>query len=141
VIQLSNDAGYPGADPDYGIGPLDIGRVMDHGTSGIYDAALTSQILVAPESSSSLPEVWVTVQNQGTETLINSPVKITTPNGTKTLNVSSLLPGQTQTFRVPVQLPYNGDPVSISSSVRSAERDQDTSNNSQTNQFSRPPPK
>ena len=140
VLQLSGDAGYPGTDPDYGGGILDLGQLMNYGTAGIYDIAVTGQVLVAPEFPTGLPEVWVTIQNQGTETLINSPVNITTSAGTKNLNISSLAPGEIQTFNIPVLLPHNGDPVTLSSSVQSAEQDQDSSNNCLSDQFSREAP-
>lgn len=137
VVEITNDSGYPGSDPQYGSGVLDVGRIMDYGTAGIYDAAISSQILIQPESPTSLPEVWVTVQNQGTETLINSPVTITTPNITKNLNISSLAPGQTQTFNFPVMLPYSDEGMTINSTVISTQGDNDSSNNSQSSQFSR----
>ncbi len=140
VVQLSGDAGYPGSDPNYGNGILDLGQLMNYGTPGIYDAAITGQVLVAPEFPTGLPEVWVTIQNQGTETLINSPVTITTSAGIKNLNISSLAPGDIQTFNIPVLLPHNGDPITLSSSVQSAEQDQDPSNNSRSDQFSREAP-
>jgi len=140
VVTLSNDAGYPGSDPDYGNGILDLGRIMNYSTPGIYDAAITSQFLITPETAASLPEVWVTVQNQGTESLINSPVSITTPTGTQNLNISSLAAGKTRTFRIPVTLPYNGDAVEVTSTVQSKEGDQDQRNNSRSNYFSREAP-
>lgn len=135
VVNQANDAGLPGSDTDYGAGILDVGRVMDHGTAGIYDAAVTGQVLVPATQPNSLPTVYVTVQNQGTETLINSPVTITSPSGTQQLNVSSLSPGQTQTFQIPIAIPANGDAVTVSSSVTSTAGDQDGSNNSRSTSF------
>ena len=136
VLSLANDAGLPGSDPDFGFGILDVGRVMDNGTSGIFDAAVTGQVLVPATNSSSLPQVLVTVQNQGTETLINSPVTITSPSGTRDLNVSSLSPGETQTFQVPIAIPTNGDSVEINTTIDTSSGDQDPSNNSQSTSFS-----
>jgi len=137
VVQLSNDGGYPGNDPYYGNGTLDLGRIMDYGTTGIYDAAIASQVLILPQTSATLPEAWITVQNQGTETLINSPVSITTANRTQNLNISSLAPGQIQTFRIPVVLPYTDEAVTITSSVQTNQVDKDTSNNSRSDSFTR----
>lgn len=137
VMQYSNDAGYPGSDPQYGGGTLDIGRIMDHRTPDIYDAAITNQTVVMPEYAANLPTLMVTIQNQGTETLINSPVNIITPDGTKNLNISSLAPGQTETFEIPFLLPYNGNPVNVSSTVISQEGDKDINNNSRSNTFAR----
>lgn len=137
VIELSNDAGYPGSDADYGNGILDLGRIMDNGTSGIYDAAVTGQVLIQPTSPTALPEVWITIQNQGTETLINSPVGITSPSGNQQLNISSLAPGAIQTFKIPVNLPYNGELILVSSNVQIQESDKNADNNSRSDQFAR----
>ncbi|BDS06206.1 hypothetical protein NT6N_12460 [Oceaniferula spumae] len=137
VIGLANDAGLPGNDSDFGGGILDVGRVMQSGTPGIYDAAVTGQVLVPASSPTSLPKVLVTVQNQGTEPLINSPVTITSPSGSQQLNISSLSPGQTQTFQIPIAIPANGDPVTVSTTVTSSAGDQDSSNNSRSNSFAR----
>lgn len=136
VLNVSNDAGYPGEDTAYGNGILAMDRVMEHGTAGIYDAAVTSQILVPANDTSSIPQVLVTVQNQGTETLINSPISITSPTGTQKLNISSLAPGQIQTFPVPIILPPSGDPVSVSTSVQTLEEDKDPVNNNRSNSYS-----
>ncbi|NWK57003.1 S8 family serine peptidase [Verrucomicrobiaceae bacterium N1E253] len=136
VTQLSNDAGYPGPDAQYGEGTLDLGRVMNHDTPGIYDAAISSQLLIPANSPANLPEIWVTIQNRGTETLINSPVSITTSSGTKNLNISSLPPGDIQTFKIPVLIPYDGASTSVSSSVGTQEADSNPANNSQSASFS-----
>jgi hypothetical protein len=140
VLGVTNDAGYPGDDADYGRGILAMDRVMENGTPGIYDAAITSQVLVLPNEPTSLPQVLVTVQNQGTETLINSPISITSPTGTQTLNISSLAPGQIQTFPVSVRLPPGEGSISVNSSVQITETDKDPSNNSQNSSFTEEQP-
>ena len=136
VLSLANDAGLPGDDADFGAGTLDVGRVMENGTPGIFDAAVTGQVLVSADSSTSLPQVLVTVQNQGTETLINSPVTITSPSGTREVNVSSLSPGETQTFPIPLVVPTDGGAVQITSSIATSSTDQDISNNTRSTSFS-----
>lgn len=140
VLCLTSDAGLPGQDTQYGGGVLDLGQIMQSDTPGIYDAAVTAQHWVPADTPGSLPQVWVTVQNQGTETLINSPVEITTPEGTQQLNVSSLTPGAIQTFQIPLKLPFNGDPAVVRSSVGTQETDIDPGNNSKTESFSREAP-
>lgn len=136
VQGLSNDAGYPGSDTAYGSGILAIDRIMEYGTPGIYDAAITSQLLVPATKPSSLPQILVTIQNQGTETLINSPVQITTPTGTRSYNISSLTPGQIHSFPVPIRLPADGSPVPVSSSIQIPESDQEPENNHRSTSFS-----
>jgi len=137
VLKLGNDAGYPGTDTAYGSGILAIDRVIEHGSPGIYDAAVTSQFLVPAANNTSLPKVLVTIQNQGTETLINSPVTITTPSGSQSINISSLAAGEIQSFPVPVRLPEDGSPVAVSTSVETMEPDQEPANNSRDDRFSR----
>lgn len=138
ILRLSNDAGYPGRDAIYGNGILAIDRVMEYGTPGIYDAAVTSQLLIPASSSNSLPHILVSIQNQGTETLINSPVQITTPAGTQTINISSLAPGQIHSLPVPINLPSNGAPLPVSSSIQITEADQQPDNNSRSDRFEQP---
>ncbi|MBT8038384.1 MAG: S8 family serine peptidase [Verrucomicrobiae bacterium] len=140
VLRVTNDAGYPGDDPAYGSGILALDRVAESGTPGIYDAAISSQFLIPADDATLLPQVLVTVQNQGTETLINSLVNIVSPSGTQEVNISSLAPGQIYTIRVPVAIPSNGDPVSVNSSVQSAEVDKDTRNNSRSDSFAQDQP-
>lgn len=135
VIALSNDAGLPGPDPDYGNGILDLGRVMEAKTPHIFDAAIASQILLPPSSPNALPELWVTVQNQGTAPLINTPVTISTPSGTQHFNISSLTPGQIQTLKLPIRVPANGTPITVTSKIKPPAADNDSHNNSRTTQF------
>lgn len=139
VLGHTADAGLPNADPDFGSGILDLGQIMNHDTSGIYDAAVTGQVLVNPETPGGLPEVWVTIQNQGTETLINSPVSISSPSGEQNLNISSLAPGQTQTFQIPLNLPFNGEPATVTTQVQTSESDANASDNSRSDHFVREP--
>ena len=138
VTQNANEAGFPGSDVEYGNGILDISRVMNVGTPGIYDAAIASQVLIPPSAASGLPQVLVTVQNRGTETLINSPLTINGPSGKQTVNISSLAPGAIQTYPIPVVFPGTNNPVTISSTVQTTERDTKSSNNSKSDEFIAP---
>jgi hypothetical protein len=108
---------------------------MHSGTPGIYDAAIASQVLVSPTITSPLPQVLVTVQNRGTETLINSPLTINSPSGTQLINISSLAPGAIQTYPVSVLLPNNETQVTVSSSVQTTERDSNATNNNRSDGF------
>lgn len=107
-----NEAGAPGADPLYGGGLTDLGRVMESSTPGIVDAAVASQWVVNGTNGLTLQ---VTVQNQGTANLFNLPVQVTTPAGTQSMNVGSLTAGNTQTFEI--RVPTTSDPVTFQSSI------------------------
>jgi hypothetical protein len=135
VLKNANDSGLPGTDDAYGTGILDLGRIMHSGTPRIYDAAIASQVLVSPTITSPLPQVLVTVQNRGTETLINSPLTINSPSGTQLINISSLAPGAIQTYPVSVLLPNNENQVTVSSSVQTTERDSNATNNNRSDGF------
>lgn len=104
VMQYSNDAGIPGPDSEYGVGVLDVGRVMNRATSGIVDAAITHQRLVKSGKNGTSNEIQVTVQNRGTTVLINTLVEIKTAYGSRRFNATTLAPGAIQTFSLPVRL-------------------------------------
>lgn len=102
LFSYLNDGGSAGTDTQYGAGMPDIGRALAGKTPGIYDAAVAAQTIIAPASSTPNGQVEVLVQNRGTETLINTGVRITTPSGTVNSNITSLAPGAVRAIRVPV---------------------------------------
>ncbi len=108
VMNYSNEAGLAGPDSEYGVGILDMGRVMNRGVSGRVDAAITSQRLVKSNTSVSHDEIQVTVQNRGTTTLINTQVEITSPFGKRQFNATRIEPCAIQTFSIPIQLKAKG---------------------------------
>lgn len=119
VMKYSNDAGIPGPDSEYGVGILDLGRIMRRGIPGIVDAAITNQRIVKSTDPGANDEIQVTVQNRGTVNLINTLVEITTPFGNRQFNATTITPGSIQTFSMSVRagtLPQN-EPVRISSSL------------------------
>ena len=135
IFQNANEAGPVGQDPQYGQGSLDLGRALEYGQSGIYDIAVTSQVLGT--NSAGRPEITIIVQNQGTEPLFNSPMRIQTPSGTKDISINSLIPGQIYTTTLPLSSLTRGETAIIYSSVgtRGAEENQ-LNNNSRQNSFS-----
>ena len=135
VLELSNEAGPVGNDPQYGQGSLDLGRVLENGQSGVYDIAVTSQVLGSNSAGS--PEVTIVVQNQGTETLFNSPLRIQTPKGTTDISINSLIPGQVHTTTLPLSSLSNGEAALVySSASTSGAEDNQLGNNSRQNSFS-----
>lgn len=104
VLSKLNEAGAPGWDPVYGNGVLDMGRVMNAGVPGIYDAALASNYLAAPTADIPYPHLQVIIQNRGTAMLLNAGVKVTTPFGSMPMNITNLAPDQTHTFNIPLPL-------------------------------------
>lgn len=124
----ANEAGAPGYDPGYGAGFVDLGRVQRASGSDYTDVAIASNHFT--NSDQGHPIVQVTIENRGNTQIINAPVSVSTPSGLQQMNVTSLLPGKTQTFNIP--LPATTEGVRIESSVRVSNggADQNVSNNS-----------
>lgn len=119
VMNESNEAGIPGPDSEYGVGILNMHRVMNRGTPGIVDAAITNQRLVKSGGSGSSDEIQVTVQNRGTTILINTLVEINSPFGERKFNANMIAPGAIQTFSMPVRLSNlkKNEPITVRSSL------------------------
>lgn len=97
-----NDGGAPGTDPALGGGTIDLGRVVNAGTPGIFDAALASHWVVDPTPEKPYTQLQVTVQNRGTETLVNTGVSVSTGFITAPFNITTLAPGEIRTLTVPL---------------------------------------
>ena len=125
-----NDAGAEGGDESLGAGMPDLGRVMNRDTRGIYDAALASQRVLPPSPGNPYGQLEVLVQNRGTETLINTSVRISTPTGMVTSNITSLPVNGVRAIRVPItqsaanSLRYESR-VSVSSGLNDAKPSND----------------
>ncbi len=102
VFAYLNDAGAEGTDSLYGGGTPDLGRVLNAKTRGIYDAALASQRILPADARNPYGQVEIMVQNRGTETLINTGVRISTPTGEVVSNITSLGVNAVKTIRVPI---------------------------------------
>ncbi|HEY8960821.1 MAG TPA: S8 family serine peptidase [Luteolibacter sp.] len=105
-----DESGPAGSDDIFGGGALNLGRVIQRRISGIVDAAVASHWI----DEKGMLEV--TVQNQGTAPIYNANVEIVTASGSTPVNVSSLTPGQTQTFTVPG--PSGQAPATFQSTIR-----------------------
>ena len=105
LISYLNDGGAAGPDYALGGGTPDLGRVLNAKNRGIYDAALASQRILPPDSKNPYGQVEIMVQNRGTENLINTRVRISTPTGDVTSNITSLAVNAVKTIRVPISQP------------------------------------
>lgn len=117
IMKNSDEAGLPGPDSEYGVGILNMARVLNRQIRGIVDAAITDQRIVP--SAGSNAELEVTVQNRGTAVLVNTLVEISTPIGTRQFNATTIAPGAIQTFSMPIRLsglPKN-EPLQVTSKV------------------------
>jgi hypothetical protein len=103
-----NDGAAAGSDPQLGAGMPDIGRVLNSGTRGIYDAALASHRILPPDGGNPYGQIEILVQNRGTETLINTAVEVSTGGGVVSTNLTTLAPGAVHTVRIPISQPPVG---------------------------------
>jgi hypothetical protein len=102
VASHLNDGGEAGVDPYLGAGMPDIGRVLRSGVPGVYDAAVASQRLLAPDALNPYGQMEILVQNRGTETLVNTTVRVASGGNRTTGNITRLAPNASTTIRVPV---------------------------------------
>lgn len=100
-----NDGGVAGSDPELGGGMPDIGRVLNAGTRGIYDAAVASSRVLPSNGANPYGQVEVLVQNRGTETLLNTTVEVSAGGRTVTRNLTALAPNSVTTVHVPIPNP------------------------------------
>ena len=100
-----NDGGTAGQDSQLGVGMPDVGRVLNAGTRGIYDAAVASHRIIPADAGNPYGQVEILVQNRGTETLINTSVEVSTGAGSVSTNLTSLAPNAVRTVRVPISRP------------------------------------
>ncbi len=107
AVTYANDTGTAGWDPQSGAGTLDIGRVLNAGTPGIYDAAVASQRILSPDSANPYGQVEILIQNRGTENLINTAVRVSTGGSATTHNITTLAPNAVTTVSVPITRPPN----------------------------------
>ena len=103
IVKYTDEAGIPGPDSEYGVGILNLGRIMSRSVNGIVDASITHQRLM--QSGSGLgDEIQITIQNRGTTILVNTLLEVSTPFGKRTFNATTLAPGVIQTFSIPVRM-------------------------------------
>lgn len=102
VIACADDTGIPGPDTEYGMGMLDVGRVMRRNTPGILDAAITDLRMVQTPGNPSAYQIEISVQNQGTAMISNPLVEIRTPSGVQQAAGSAIMPGDHSVFTLPV---------------------------------------
>ncbi len=117
IMENSDEAGLPGPDSEFGVGIINMARVLNRNTPGIVDAAITDQRIVKVTGSNG--EIEVTVQNRGTSILVNTLVEITSPFGTRQFNATTIAPGAIQTFSMPVRLSglSKNEPVEVNSRI------------------------
>lgn len=102
ILQMnSNEAGLPGADNQFGIGIIDIGRAIDRDTSGIVDVAVASQTYLLPTTESSASGLQVSIENRGTETVYQSTIDIQVGDSYFPYTIQRLNPNERTVVTIP----------------------------------------
>ncbi|HUF61359.1 MAG TPA: S8 family serine peptidase [Verrucomicrobiales bacterium] len=94
LIDSSNEAGAIGPDPYYGAGILNVGRALNSGETGIYDAAVASHYYLPDPSNSQLTWLQVVVENRGTEPFTGASLQIESLDGQQNHVLPTLQPGE-----------------------------------------------
>lgn len=100
----TNEAGTPGADSDFGIGIIDIGRALNRDVSGIEDLAVASQTYLFPNEENPSAGLQVSIENRGTEPLFQSSIQIGIAGDFYPLNIQSIEPNERQVITIPAGL-------------------------------------
>lgn len=108
IQRTADDAGKPGNDESYGTGILNIRRILDRSTSGIYDIAVGRPYLSPAAGASDERSVQVFGQNRGTEPLDVVELHVETSRGEQVARFYNVDVGETVHREIAVS-PYEVD--------------------------------
>lgn len=106
LTRYSNDAGAPGVDDAYGAGVLDVGRLTERNTVGVYDMAVMIPH-VRDDTNAARLVVDVAAQNRGTEPLARVRLEVVRGDRRQTFRFAEVEVGDTiaHAFTFPVESP------------------------------------
>ncbi len=120
LIEYVNEAGTPGADPQYGNGVLNVARALQRNTPNIIDLAVASQTYLLPDpAAQNSGGLQVVVENRGTESVFQSTVNINIAGDNYPFNIQALQPNEDRVVTIPAgfgQLQREGQ-LSVQSEV------------------------
>ncbi|MEM7146172.1 MAG: S8 family serine peptidase [Verrucomicrobiota bacterium] len=133
LLAYSDEAGPPGDDLVHGSGNLNVARIFERNTPGIYDVAIASQTIPNTQvtASDSHKLVDIVVENRGTETLYNVKLNVNSSGSSRVFNIPLLKSGETTVKQVPIDTArarLEGS-IEIESSVTSSVIDRNPSDN------------
>jgi Subtilase family len=121
LIQYSDDAGAPGADPIYGSGILNLQRLAERNRQGVYRLAVADHYLDNAHATPSSVPVIATIQNRGTQTLYGVYLNVSVDGRLEQTFFPQLSPGATASSTVSVLRPASVDrPVRVTSWAHSS---------------------
>ena len=122
IIMLANadDVGAIGGDERYGSGTVNVERMLQHNTSGIYDVAITDHFIDIENSNQNTSSMWVNVQNSGTEWLGNMELSIDYQGHNQKYIIYGLNPGESTARQILLntQTIMTGNEANIQSEVK-----------------------
>ncbi|MBK1880349.1 S8 family peptidase [Pelagicoccus mobilis] len=100
LLANANDSGLPGADPQTGLGYIDLQRSLDSHTN-YTDLALADIYLDPTPTQHGQYTVHITAQNRGTESIPTASVEFVLPNGVpQSIYLGQLDPGQSASHAI-----------------------------------------
>ncbi len=136
MLPYLNDSGAPGFDSHSGAGIPNIGRILRGGIPGYVDGAITANYVTWDSKGNAT--LQVTVQNQGTEPLVNTFLQVNTPAGLMQSNITTLRPGQISTFTTPLPAGTGNSTIQSSIQLSGGAADMNPANNQRTDAYTPP---
>jgi hypothetical protein len=116
LIQYSDDAGAPGADPMYGAGILNLQRLAERGRQGVYRLAIADHYINNAHATPSSVPIIATMQNRGTQTLYGVYLNVAVEGRLEQAFFPQLPPGATASSTVSIFKPASVEtPVKVTS--------------------------
>ena len=100
LVEYGNEGGELGGDPYIGEGILNVGRALQHDTSGIQDIAVASQYF--PSGDGASPYLHVLVENRGTEDLWRSSVEVNVDGSVYDIPINHLKADEVKAITIPI---------------------------------------
>lgn len=99
----SNEAGAVGADPAFGKGILDVGRVVQSDTPGLTDAAIASHYVdLATLAEGEIPMVDIVIENRGTTLINGASLSVESDNNRRSYTLPPIEPGEVIVREFPI---------------------------------------
>ncbi len=101
IKEYSDDGGKPGPDDEYGVGHIDMDRVLNRDKSGIYDIAVNSPWMVKGDGEGA--GIIASMQNRGTEDIESAKLIVNIDGARYSTYFNDIKEGQTvsDTFAIP----------------------------------------
>ncbi len=94
LLLYSNDAGAPGKDDLYGTGVVDVGRLTERDTAGVYDMVAMAPY-IRDNAANKMLSIDISAQNRGTETLGEVSLIVTWDGTSQTFSFYDIRVGDT----------------------------------------------